>query len=137
MESQVKKLYNLLSDGKPHNTAEIQRVVYGGNHLGVARISARVADIRAGRGVPATPIKDAEQDKYNKSLYWYQMDVKKDCRNELKRICIKQGCRSADDILKHILCRTGIVFKSPEQVDDKMAEYLLNEFQINKPCCNI
>ena len=44
--NQTDKLYALLSDGKEHSTPEILRVVYGSEHLGIARISARVLDAR-------------------------------------------------------------------------------------------
>ena len=44
--SQKERLYKLLSDGNWHRTDEIQEVVYGRNHLGVARISARVQDLK-------------------------------------------------------------------------------------------
>lgn len=44
--SQKAKLYRLLSDGQYHTTDEIQTVVYGKNHLGVARIAARIHDLK-------------------------------------------------------------------------------------------
>lgn len=45
--SQAKRLYALLADHQWHDTPEIQRYVYGGDHLGSARIAARIADLKA------------------------------------------------------------------------------------------
>lgn len=69
--SQANRLLKLLSDGKPHSTAEIQEVVYGRNHLGNCRIGARVADLKA-RGYE---IPDAVRDRENPTLFWYQMSL--------------------------------------------------------------
>lgn len=68
-KSQADRLLELLSDGKPHNTDEIQTVVYGANHLGTARIASRVNDLR-NRGYE---IPEAVQDKVRPTLYWYQL----------------------------------------------------------------
>lgn len=43
--SQKARLLKLLSDGLWHSTVEIQQRVYGGSHLGVARIGGRVYDL--------------------------------------------------------------------------------------------
>ena len=45
--SQSKRLLALLSDQQWHSTVEIMERVYGGSHLGIARIGARVFDLRA------------------------------------------------------------------------------------------
>ncbi len=45
-DSQKARLYNLLVDGEWHATDEIQKVVYGKDHLGVARIAARIHDLK-------------------------------------------------------------------------------------------
>lgn len=42
--SQTEKLLTLLRDFQWHSTDEILEKVYGGRHLGIARISARVWD---------------------------------------------------------------------------------------------
>ena len=55
-------------------------------------------------------------------------------RDELVKTCVRMGCKTAEEILNHITCRTGIVFKESSEIDDKMASYLMNEFEINKPC---
>lgn len=69
--SQADRLKKLLEDGKPHNTPEIQAIVYGGTHLGTARIASRVHDLRA-KGLHIEGWKDAE----NPAIFWYQMDWK-------------------------------------------------------------
>jgi hypothetical protein len=45
--SQKGKLYDLLKDGLWHDTVEILDVVYGTTGKGIARIGARVADLKA------------------------------------------------------------------------------------------
>lgn len=68
-KSQTKKLEDLLLDYKPHRTDEIMRVVYGGDHLGVARIGARINDLKKkGYNIPT-----ATRDKFKNTLYWYQI----------------------------------------------------------------
>jgi hypothetical protein len=47
--TQTERLYNLLKDNLPHRTDEILRVVYGSEHNGIARIGARIADLKAGK----------------------------------------------------------------------------------------
>lgn len=46
MSSQTDRLMDLLADFQWHDTPEILRVVYGGDHLGIARIAARVGDAK-------------------------------------------------------------------------------------------
>lgn len=67
--TQVDRLYELLKDYRPHSTDEILRVVYGGSHLGVARISGRVFDTKRKYGVKIDCFRDKERD----AIYWYQM----------------------------------------------------------------
>ena len=67
--SQTERLYDLLTDGLPHRTDEIMESVYGGSHLGLARIGARVFDIKRRYGVEITGWKDDQ----NQALYWYQL----------------------------------------------------------------
>jgi hypothetical protein len=43
--TQTARLLQLLKNYKPHNTVEILREVYGSEHLGIARIGARIADL--------------------------------------------------------------------------------------------
>jgi len=68
-ESQTTRLYNLLSDNLPHRTDEIQIEVYGRDHLGTARISGRISEIKQGYGVRILGWHDEDIP----SLYWYQM----------------------------------------------------------------
>ena len=49
--SQTELLYNLLNDGKGHSTLEILERVYGNDHLAIARIGARVWDIKKKYGI--------------------------------------------------------------------------------------
>ena len=67
--SQVDRLYDLLLDGNPHSTNEIQEKIYGREHLGYANIHARVTEIRKKYGVRVINFKD---DKI-KSLTYYQL----------------------------------------------------------------
>ncbi len=67
--SQADKLYELLKDYRPHRTDEILRVVYGSEHAGIARIGARIADVKSKHGVEIHGWKDPER----LSLYWYQL----------------------------------------------------------------
>jgi hypothetical protein len=67
--TQTQRLYELLKDCRPHRTDEIMRVVYGSDHLGVARIGARVWDVQKKYGVKV----DGRHDPEKPSLYWYRM----------------------------------------------------------------
>lgn len=64
--SQAERLRRLLADGKPHSTPEIQHVVYGGDHLGTARIASRVNDLRK-QGLTIESCRDRE----NPAIWWY------------------------------------------------------------------
>jgi len=44
--TQTARLLQLLKDHKPHRTDEILREVYGSEHLGIARIGARINDLK-------------------------------------------------------------------------------------------
>lgn len=68
--SQTDLLYNLLKDGQPHRTDEIMTIVYGGDHLGLARVGARIYDVKKKYNVE---IPDAWPDKEKPTLYWYQI----------------------------------------------------------------
>lgn len=67
MNSQNERLYKLLSDFRPHRTDEILDRVYGGSHLGIARISARIFDVQKKYGVRI------ESKKSEGSLWEYQL----------------------------------------------------------------
>jgi hypothetical protein len=67
--SQTTRLFDLLSDGNPHSTNEIQEKIYGREHLGYANIHGRITDIRKKYGVEIINFKD---DKI-KSLSYYQI----------------------------------------------------------------
>jgi hypothetical protein len=72
--TQTERLYNLLKDGNPHRTDEILRVVYGSEHNGIARIGARVADLKEGRwpGQVRCNI-EGYKDPHNQALYFYKL----------------------------------------------------------------
>lgn len=70
--SQTNKLYNLLSDGNPHRTDFIMKIVYGDGHLGLARVGARIWDIKNKYDVEIESWKDKEIP----SLWWYQIKQK-------------------------------------------------------------
>lgn len=53
---------------RPHSTIEILETVYGVGHSGIARVSARILDLRS-RGYDIEGWKDQE----NPSIYWYQL----------------------------------------------------------------
>jgi len=69
--SQAEKLRRLLSDGEPHSTLDIMEKVYGGSHLGIARVGARIHDLKD-RGHTIVGWKDEK----NKAIYHYQMSMK-------------------------------------------------------------
>lgn len=72
--SQADSLYKLLSDHRPHRTDEILRVVYGSEHLGIARIGARVADLKQGKHTGKTKCDiTGWRDKGVPGLWWYRM----------------------------------------------------------------
>lgn len=66
--SQASKLLALLSDHRWHSTIDIMERVYGGSHLGIARIGARVFDLRA-RGHEIEGKKHPE----NPAIYLYRL----------------------------------------------------------------
>lgn len=74
MKSQTDKLYNLLKDGESHRTDEIMKKVYGNDHLGLARVGARIYDIKVKYGVRINGWKDENKP----SLYWYQLVLEND-----------------------------------------------------------
>ncbi len=65
--SQTDKLYHLLSDSKKHRTDEIMKSVYGFEHLGLARVGARIYDVQKKYNIRI----EGEKDKIIPSLYWY------------------------------------------------------------------
>jgi len=68
-KSQVERLHDLMSDGEPHRTDEIMAKVYGSDHLGIARIGARIHDLKEKYDVSVSSWKD----KRIRSLWWYQL----------------------------------------------------------------
>jgi hypothetical protein len=72
--TQTERLFNLLNDGKPHRTDEILRVVYGSEHNGIARIGARVADLKAGKWPDQVRCNiEGYHDAENATLYFYKL----------------------------------------------------------------
>lgn len=89
--SQTNKLYNLLSDGNPHRTDRILLEVYGGGHLGCARIGSRIFDVKQKFNVEIESWKDKEIP----SLWWYQIKQKDTLFNVQEKKVV-----SDQDILK-------------------------------------
>lgn len=69
--TQGERLLALLQDGRPHSTPEILEVVYGGSHLGIARISARVYDLN--RKLPFGQRIESTRDPVKKTVWIYQL----------------------------------------------------------------
>ena len=69
--SQTQQLYELLSSGSPYRTDEIVRTIYG-EGMSLARVGARIYDIKHKYGVEIKSWKD----KDNSKLWWYQMTPK-------------------------------------------------------------
>lgn len=69
--SQTQRLFNLLSDGMPHSTLEIMAKIYGNDHLGLARVGARIWDIKKKYNV----VIDSWDDKNKRSIHWYQIII--------------------------------------------------------------
>ncbi len=79
MKSQSSKLFELLKDGLPHRTDEILEKVYGNNHCGLARVGARIWDLKNfGHNIIGW------KDKNNRALYFYQL------KRELKQLSLNQ-----------------------------------------------
>ena len=71
--SQEERLFDLLSDLQPHRSDEILAVVYGSEHLGIARISARIYGLKQ-RGHKIQGFRDPE----HATLYFYQLMPRED-----------------------------------------------------------
>ena len=67
--SQASRLYALLKDYRWHSTVEIMEAVYGGGHLGLARVGARIHDIKRIHGVEI----EGKKDPQNPSIYLYRL----------------------------------------------------------------
>ena len=87
--SQTSDMYALLSDYKPHSTKEILKEVYGNSHLGIARIGARIYDIKGKYRVQI----ESWQDPIKHSIWWYQIE-KKIVPTSTKRLSAKKLVRA-------------------------------------------
>jgi len=66
--SQKQRLLNLLSDCEWHSTIEICDVVYGYAHAGLARVGARIWELRkAGHTI------EGKHDKDRQTIYHYRL----------------------------------------------------------------
>lgn len=70
--SQADILERALADGTPKRSDVLVTLVYGSAHLGLARLAARVHDLRK-RGLTI----NGWRDKRVPSLYWYQLVVER------------------------------------------------------------
>lgn len=75
------------------------RVVYGPEHLGVARIGARVWGVQKNHGVKI----DGRPDADKSSLYWYQSKLnvttylgRNSCQGQLLTVGVTSGRRIGD-----------------------------------------
>ena len=66
--SQKQKLLVLLSDHEWHSTIDVLENVYGNDHLALARVGARVFDLKSD-GHVIEGKKDAERP----TIYWYRL----------------------------------------------------------------
>lgn len=71
-KSQTLKLKELLDDMKPHRTDSIIKRVYGMTGPSVARVGARIADLKTQYGYEI----QGWHDKVRRNLYWYQVTKK-------------------------------------------------------------
>lgn len=75
--TQKQRLLELLKDYKPHRTDEIMEKVYGGSHCGLARVGARIWDLKQdGKEI------SGRKDPDNHALYWYQLKKPEIIREE-------------------------------------------------------
>lgn len=102
--SQVKKLYDVLQDKKPHRSDELLREVYDwSNGPCVARLSARIFDCRQKFGLTIKSWRDPQK----KNLTWYQ----------IKPNYWEMAFGNEEDSLLHHLKKTGrIEYKQKEFV---------------------
>jgi hypothetical protein len=68
-QSQTDIIYNILIDGKPHRTDEIVRRVYKQLAPSLARVGARIYDIKKKYTVEVV----GWHDKKRPTLYWYML----------------------------------------------------------------
>lgn len=67
--SQLDRLYDCLYDGLPHRSDALLNDVYGSEHLGLARLAARVYDLKKRMNVQIKSWADPEHP----SLTYYQL----------------------------------------------------------------
>ena len=66
--TQCERLWALMSDYKAHRVDEILEVVYTQDGPSIARVSARLWDLRQMKGLKLK----RWRDPHKKTLYWYQ-----------------------------------------------------------------
>jgi len=67
--SQLDRLRFLLSDCKPHSTFEIVEKVYDADMATIARVGARIYDLKRVYGFKI----EGWHDRINRKLWWYQL----------------------------------------------------------------
>ena len=96
--TQTERLYNLLSDGKPHRTDEIVNLVYGPG-LSLARVGARIFDVKDKYKV----IINGWHDKFNPALYWYQMGVSN--KEEIKKTEVDSKTADVESLFRGVVTK--------------------------------
>lgn len=77
--SQTEKLYTLLLSGEWVTTVQIMELVYGGSHLGLARVGARIFDIKKRPDVERI---ESRKSKEAETVWEYRMTLRKEVPTE-------------------------------------------------------
>lgn len=62
----------MLQDNKPHSTIDICKEVYGDEHLGLARVGARIWDLKKKYRLNI----ESWRDPKIKTIWWYQLALR-------------------------------------------------------------
>jgi hypothetical protein len=93
--AQADLLEKLLSDGRAHRTDEILQKVYGDEHLGLARVGARIWDIKK-RGRIIDSWRDKRDGRFT-GLHWY-MDITEAVRKAKATVAEDEAVAAAKSV---------------------------------------
>ena len=110
--SQTDRLFELLISGRPVRTDEILDKVYGLEHSGIARIGARISDLKA-RGCEITSWPDPEK----KSLWWYQL-----LRAPVEQAHKPKISMSSRELVAKELCKQSFIIGDQTKKTEKQLE---------------